>query len=259
MFYWIISLAALLAACYSRRSRWWQFQDKLKELRTPGYVPPPPTVRGWRWQCRLSRLFTWVIVGKVKVLGAENLKALPDGASYQITPNHSHFADIFVVPPVLNDRSVRYMADPGVMGGFFGLFGWLVGKMGAYAASRKAGFQVVLAGEPHVIFPEGWTYLDGQMGRCRTGAVNICKAVARETKRESFLVPMYIKYGRYPGAWIKRLPIRWQYVLLLCGFLSFRRGAIVQIGKPLSSSVLPSADKDAAEMLRQEILKLKAD
>ncbi len=151
------------------------------------------------------------------------------------------------------------MADPGVMSGFFGLFGWLVSKMGAYAASRKSGLKVVLNGEPQVIFPEGWTYLDGEMGRCRTGAVNICKAVARETQRESFLLPVFIRYGRYPGPWIKRFPIRLQYLMLLLGFLSFRRGVVVRFGKPISSDKLPSADKEAAEMLRTEILKLKPE
>jgi len=257
MFYWIIPLAALLAFFYARRASWVQFRDKLVALRTPGFIPPAPTVRGWRWQCRFSRVLTWIFVGRVRVFGAENLIAIPVGHSYQVTPNHSHFADIFVLPPILNERRMRYMADPGVMSGFFGLFGLLVSRMGAYAASRKSGLKVVLGGEPQVIFPEGWTYLDGEMGRCRTGAVNICKSVARETQQESFLIPVYIKYGRYPGAWIKRLPIRVQYLLLFFGFLSFRRGATVQVGKPISSNALPAADKEAAELLRSEILKLK--
>lgn len=253
----VAAVIAVIVACVALRPKWLRLKAYMKDLRTPGFIPPSPTVRGWSWQLRLSRILTWVFVGKVKVVGEENLKLVPAGCSYQITPNHSHYADIFVVPPVIQIQNARYMADPAVMAGFGGLFGLIIAKMGAFAASRKAALDILVNGEPQVIFPEGWTYLDGNMGRFHNGAVHFSRQAAAKTERESYNVPMYIKYGRYPKKGIMKLPIRLQYALLVLGFIMFRRGATVVIGTPIPSSALPANNNDASELLRSEILKLK--
>jgi len=226
-------------------------------LSKPGFLPPPPTVTGQRRQYGLSRFLTWLIVGRVKVEGQENLAKLPEGCSCQITPNHSHYADVFVMPVVLKGRGVRYMADAAVMGGAGGLLGLLIAPMGAFAANRQAGIEVLNSGQGMVIFPEGWTYLDGVMGIFRRGAVNMCRVSAAATQKQSYLVPAYIKYGRYPGAWIKKLPIRLQYAVMLLAFPYYRRGVSVVIGEPISSAALGGDDKIDTEFLRSEVLKLK--
>jgi 1-acyl-sn-glycerol-3-phosphate acyltransferase len=200
-----------------------RLRQHMDELCKPGFLPPPPTVTGQRRQHNLSRFLTWLIVGRVKVEGLENLAKLPEGCSYQITPNHSHYADVFVMPLLLKGRPVRYVADAAVMGGAGGFLGLLIAPMGAFAANRKVGIEVLNSGQGMVIFPEGWTYLDGVMGIFRRGAVNMCRISAAESQKSSYLVPAYLKYGCYPGAWIKKLPIRLQYAVMLLAFPYFRQ------------------------------------
>ncbi len=253
----VAGLTTIFGACALLHPRWLRLKKHLKDLRTPGFIPAPPTVEGRRRQLRLSSLLTWVFVGKVKILGLENLSKLPTGCSYQITPNHSHFADIFVLPMLVHGCNPRYMAAPQVMGGLCGLLGLLLAPLGAFAASRKAAAEILCSGQCMVIFPEGWTYLDGNMGRCRKGAVQLCRLAAKAQQQPSYLLPIYVRYGRYPGSWITKLPIRLQYAILFLGFVGFRSGATIKIGAPIASSALPSDDTEASQLLRQEILILK--
>ncbi|MBX9723676.1 MAG: 1-acyl-sn-glycerol-3-phosphate acyltransferase, partial [Candidatus Obscuribacterales bacterium] len=175
----------------------------------------------------------------------------------QITPNHSHFADNFEVPMLVKPFKPRYMAASSVMGGFGGLLGLIIAPMGAFAASFKAALKILRSGECLVIFPEGWTYLDGKMGTFHNGAVHGCRFAAAALKKPSYLLPMCIKYGRYPGPWIMKLPIRLQYAILFFGFILFRSGATVVIGDPIADSSLPTDDTEASQFLRQEISNLK--
>lgn len=253
----LAGLAAIVAVSALLLTRYFVLRKHMKNLRTPGFVPPPPTVAGLRWQLRLTKMLSWLFVGKVKVVGLEKLANMPPGSSYQITPNHSHFADIFVVPMIVNAFKPRYMAASAVMGGFAGLLGLIIAPMGAFAASFKAAVKILCSGECMVIFPEGWTYLDGNMGTFHNGAVHCCRQAAAALKKPSYLLPMCIRYGRYPGAWIMKLPIRLQYAILLIGFILFRSGATVVIGDPIADSSLPSDDTEASEFLRQKILNLR--
>ncbi len=227
-----------------------------------GYLPPSPTPRGVRLLQRLSKILVFIQVGKVKVLGAENLDKV-DGATV-VTPNHPHWADTVVMPIVVN-RKARYMAAQGVFQFGGGLGGLLVGPLGAFSAdltpgkggpARNAAIKVLVNGELLVMFPEGWAYLDGTIGEFKKGAVRIVKEAATLLGQTSYLLPTFIRYGKYPGSWIRKLPPAWEYLLIFLLFPVYRRGCTVVIGEPIPSTDLPEDDWAATEYLRERVLAL---
>ncbi len=240
-------------------------RDYARLMQTCGYLPDAPTDRGHRWLMHLARCITFVQVGQIRVIGQENLEFAGD--SFLLTPNHPHYADLAVVPLVLN-RKARYMAARGVMTAFGGVGGLLTGPMGGFACdltpgkggpAKDAAVEILAAGKhPLVIFPEGWAHLDGHMGKFKKGAVRIAREAATKTGRPSFLVPVFLKYGKYPGKWITRLDPRLEYLLIFMLACFYRRGVTVVVGKPLSSDQLPQDDSEATEMLKQRICSLAA-
>lgn len=232
-------------------------------MQDPGHLPPPPSDSGQRWMMRLSRALCWLFVGKLEVTGKENLAGLPTDAII-VTPNHPSPYDVVVLPAVL-DRKARYMAALGVMQALGGVGGLIVGPLGAFAANLdrgkgapalRAAVRILASGQTLVMWPEGWTYLDGRIGPFKKGAVRIAKQAAEERGADTYIVPVNLTYGKYPGAQIMRLPIKLQYLLLVAGFPFFRRGVKVAIGKPIASSTLPKNDAEATELLKTEIVEL---
>lgn len=232
-------------------------------MQDPGHLPPPPSESGQRWMMRLTRALSWLFVGKIEVSGKENLEGLPTDAII-ITPNHPSPYDVVILPAVI-DQKARYMAALGVMQALGGLGGLVVGPLGAFAANLdrgkgapalRAAIRVLASGQTLVMWPEGWTYLDGKIGPFKKGAVRIAKQAATERGADTFVVPVSLTYGKYPGASIMRLPIKLQYLLLVAGFPYFRRGVKVVIGKPIASSALPENDAEATELLKSKIVEL---
>lgn len=229
-----------------------------------GYLPDPPTERGHCWLIRLAKFITFVQVGKVEVSGRENLDDC-DGP-YIVTPNHPHYADVAVMPLVLM-RKARYMAARGVMTAFGGFGGAIAGPLGAFAAdltpgkggpARESAVELLCRWrEPLVMFPEGWAYLDGQLGPFKKGAVRIARETSRRFGKTSYLIPVYLLYGRYPGNWITRIHPKLEYFLMFLLFWRYRRGVKVVIGRPIPSTELPADDAEATEMLKSRILALK--
>lgn len=232
-------------------------------MQDPGHLPPPPTDDGQRWMMRLSRALCWLFVGKIEVTGSEHLQGLPT-KSVIITPNHPSPYDVVVLPAVI-DQKARYMAALGVMQALGGVGGLVVGPLGAFAANLdrgkgapafRAAIRVLTSGQSLVMWPEGWTYLDGKIGPFKKGAVRIAKQSAAELGEPTYIVPVSLTYGKYPGAKIMRLPIKLQYLLLVAGFPFFRRGVKVVIGKPIASNALPENDTEATELLKTTIVAL---
>ncbi|MBX9686104.1 MAG: 1-acyl-sn-glycerol-3-phosphate acyltransferase [Candidatus Obscuribacterales bacterium] len=239
-------------------------REYARKMQESGYLPPPPTDRGQRRLLRLARLITFIQVGRLEIRGKEKLENIP--GAFMVTPNHPHYADLAVMPLVLQ-RKARYMAAKGVMTAFGGWGGVLAGPMGGFAAdltpgkggaARETAVRIMTDGSlPLVLFPEGWTYLDGSGGPYKKGAVRIVKAAASETGKETYLLPVHLEYGKYPGKWITKLNPRLEYLLMLLLFWNYRRGCTITIGKPIAASELPKDDAEATEMLRQRILSLK--
>lgn len=241
----------------------WEARAYCKQVQVCGHLPPPPEASGIRRMRRLSGFFTWLLAGKVEVIGRENLDKLP-GKAYIVTPNHPSMTDVAVIPHVLGEHNARYMAARGVLQCFGGLGGLLFAPMGVFACdldrgkggpAREAAVKILVSGQSLVMWPEGWTYLDGVTGPFKKGAVRIAREAARQLGQETYIVPVNLRYGRYPGAWIKKLNIKVQYALLFVGFLWFRRGVRVSIGEPIPISSLPT-DASATEILRDKVIAL---
>lgn len=243
------------------RPLWLRARAYIANVSTCGYLPPPPTERAVRFLMRLSRFLTWVQCGKVRIIGRENLD------SHQpmiVAPNHPHYIDPAVIAMAL-DRPARYMAARGVMRFGFGLGSLMAGPCGAFAAdltpgkgggARLAGVRVITGGETLVMFPEGWAYLDGSLGPFKKGAVRIARESARILGKDTYIVPVFLRYGRYPGAWIKKLSPPVEYLFVFLSSWYYRRGVTAVIGKPIAASSLPGDDAAATEYLQQRIVAL---
>lgn len=255
----LVLIALLCSIPALRRARAY-----IKNASTCGYLPPPPTKRGlFALKC-LSRFIVFLQVGRVRIKGLENLASV-DGKHIIVTPNHPHFADVGVLPMVMEGRPARYMAARGVMTFGGGLGALIFAPMGAFAVdlqkghgspAREAAIDLVAGGQRLVMFPEGWAYLDGVLGPFKKGAVRIARSAKEKSGEETFLVPVFLRYGKYPGSWIRKIPPPAEYFLLLLLFPFYRRGVEVVIGKPVPSEQLPMDDTEATEFLKQRIVSL---
>jgi len=234
----------------------------IAEVSACGCLPPPPSKRAVNFLYRFAQVVTWIQVGKVKVVGQENLNV--PGPKI-ITPNHPHYVDPGVIVLLLNRQPARYMAARGVFTFGRGIGSLLAGPTGAFPAdltpgkggpAREAGVHVLISGQTLVMFPEGWAYLDGSLGTFKKGAVRIAREAALQLKDAVHIVPVHLRYGRYPGSWIKKIPPQIEYLLVFLMSWYYRRGVTAVIGKPIPVCTLPADDAAATELLRQRIISL---
>ena len=127
---------------------------------------------------------------------------------------------------------------------------------GQGAPAYRAAVRVLTSNQRLVIFPEGWAHLDGKMHAFKKGTVCIAKQAAQKIDQAINIVPVFLRYGRYPGEWINKLNPRLQYLLTFLCFLHYRRGVTVVVGNPISSSVLPTCNAEATKMLQNAIIDL---
>lgn len=252
----VIGVIALLLVLLA----WWK-RDYIKKISTSGHLTPPPGGFS-RWFARqyCRGLVGWQ-VGKVKVIGAENLNV---PGPILIAPNHGHFIDPMLFPLIL-ERPARYMAAQGVFQAAGGLMSLIAAGGGAFPVNLTRGkggdaadsaVLVLVSGQILVLFPEGFAWLDGHVDKFKKGAVRITRRAAAELGKPCYIVPTYIRYGAYPGASILRWssPVQFAILFLLAGF--FRKGATVVFGKPISTDELPADDTEATEFLRNKVLEL---
>ena len=239
----------------------WLKRDYIKKVSTSGYLADPPAgISAWFARRYCQALVGWQ-VGKVTVIGAENLNT---PSAKLIVANHGHFIDPILFPVIL-DVLPRTMAAQALFQAAGGLVSLLAAPGGAFAVdltkgkggeAADAAVKVLTTGQTLVIFPEGWAWLDGHVEQFRKGAVRIGRRAAAELGQPCYYVPSYIRYGRYPGKQILRLPPPLQYLILYSLACFFRRGVTVVIGKPISTADLPADDTVATEFLRQKVLEL---
>lgn len=240
---------------------WWRTRAYISACTECGVLPPPPTPRGLAFLRAMSWLLTFIQVGKVRIIGFENTKV---PGPRLIAPNHGHSVDPAQFSRVF-DEPLRYMAARGVFTFGGGLGSLIVGPTGAFAAdltpgkggpAREAAVHVLATGQSLVMFPEGWAYMNGVIGPFKKGAVRIVKEAAARLGSEAFLIPTYMRYGRYPGSWILKFPPPVQYLIVMLMWPVYRRGLTIVFGKAISASSLPDDDAEATEMLRQAVIAL---
>lgn len=241
------------------RQRVRQYIDKVQ---TCGYLAPPPTPNAVRRLRRMAKALIFIQVGKIKVIGRENLDSAP--GPIIVTPNHPHWADTAALPILMNGPA-RYMAARGVFTFAGGLGGLLVGPVGAFCAdltkgkggpAKDAAVEVLTSGQRLVMFPEGWAYLDGKLGPFKKGAIRIAREASERLQKPTYVVPVNLRYGKYPGTWITKLPPPIEYFLVLMLFFLFRRGLTMVVGKPIAIDQFSTDDAEATEQLKKMIVAL---
>lgn len=234
----------------------------IRKVQTCGYLDAPPTPRAVRRLRRIANVLAFIQVGKIKIVGRENLDKVP--GPYIVTPNHPHWVDTAALPILMNGPA-RYMAAQGVFTFLGGLGGLLVGPMGAFCAdltkgrggpAKDAAVKVLTSGQRLVMFPEGWAYLDGKLGEFKKGAIRIAREASAQLKKPTYIVPVNLRYGKYPGSWITRLPPPVEYFLVFALFLFFRRGLTMVVGEPVAIDQFPADDAEATEHLKQLVVAL---
>ena len=228
-----------------------------------GVLGPAPDDDKQRKLLNFANFLIRAFVGKVQVRGNEKLSSLP--GPFVLTFNHGSMLDLAIAPHVLN-RKARYPAAQGVMRAFGGILGGWFGSCGAYsvdlsngAAALKASVKVLSSGDEAnviVLFPEAWTHMDGVVRKFKTGTVRMAKEASQILGQPVYIVPGYIRYGRYLSGWMTKLPIPIQWLIPVLGVVWYRRGCQVVIGDPISSVNLSDDPAEATELLRNKILSL---
>jgi 1-acyl-sn-glycerol-3-phosphate acyltransferase len=234
----------------------------VKNASTCGFLVPPPTIRATKIFQTFARLVAFIQVGRIRIKGLEILQNLQ--SPYIVASNHPHYADAAIIPIMIN-APARYMVAREVMQ-FAGGFGAMIfGPGGAFAVdidrgqgapAYRAAIRVLTSNQRLVIFPEGWAHLDGEMRAFKKGTVCIAKQAAQKINQAINIVPVFLRYGRYPGEWINKFNPRLQYFLTFLCFFRYRRGVTVVVGNPISSSLLPKCNEEATKMLQNVIIDL---
>jgi 1-acyl-sn-glycerol-3-phosphate acyltransferase len=187
----------------------------------------------------------WVILpiyfSQVKVFGQENL---PAKGAVILAPTHRSRWDALLVPYAAGyqttGRHLRFMvtADEVV-----GLQGWFIQRMGGFAvdtkrpaiASLRHGVELLEAGEPVVIFPEGDIYREKLPQPIKPGLARLAlQANSLRTELNIQIVPIAIDYSDVMVPWGCR--------------------ATIQIGKPLPVVSCPQVSmKHSAKLLTEKL------
>jgi 1-acyl-sn-glycerol-3-phosphate acyltransferase len=200
----------------------------------------------------LARMWMYIQVGRIRVVGKENLVA-PGRLIF--CPTHSSMFDAPVIYSVMR-RMPRYMTAYEEMRGLWGLKAIVMGAFGCFAVDRSKGktviepaIQVLVGGDTLVIFPEGkisdsGTYLPFKKG----SAVIAIGAYERLNRKERVgIVPVHICFGKRDETTAKasyeEMGLRW------------RGGVTVTVGKPVYlDEVQPLTSEKVTEVVREAIV-----
>lgn len=241
-------------------------RDKIK---TCGYIAPRPTMEATQQVKRVFKHLLNLQVGKVHIEGQENIDKV-DGPKI-ISANHPHWADVAIMPLLVKETG-RFMAHGRVMTFAWGLPGLWLSKAGVFVANdeirdggartREAAVQMLMGGETMVIMPEGLTNFSPEVQPFKEGTVKIAREAARRSGKPVYLVPSYLRYGKYPGAWLSRLDRAVQYFVVLLLFPLYRRQARLVVGKAWSTDEMvdstgrPLTDEEATKIFRDKVVAL---
>lgn len=236
--------------------------EYIKNASTCGFLPPMPTICATKRFQALARLIAFIQVGKIRCTGVEILQQLP--TPFIVASNHPHYADGVVIPLMIN-APARYMIAREVMQFGGGLGALITAPAGGFAVdidpargapAFRAAIRVLTSNQRLVIFPEGWAHMDGKMRSFKKGAVCIARVASNKLKHAVSIVPVFLRYDRYPGSWITKLNPRLQYLITFLCFWRYRRGVTVVVGNPISSATLPKCNDEATTMLQKAITDL---
>jgi 1-acyl-sn-glycerol-3-phosphate acyltransferase len=164
-----------------------------------------------------ARFLTWLAVGKVKVVGE-----VPKGAAL-LCANHASYRDVWLFTLIC--PSARLLVHPEVFTFPF-LKRWATRK-GFVQVSIDDAVTLLRRGEPVAICPTGLVEARSENELpFKTGAIRIAQQAAVP------VVPVYFRYGTYPGRWISKFSITVQNILLFLLWPFYRTGVTILIGTP---------------------------
>ncbi len=180
---------------------------------------------------RPARFLAWLVIGKVKVVGQ-----VP-ASGVLLCANHASYRDVFLFG--LINPAVRLLVHPLV----FTFFKRWATQKGFVEISIDSAVALLRRGEPVAICPTGLVEATGLAELpFKTGAVRIAQQAGAP------VVPVFFRYGNYPGPWVNRFSITVQNFLLFGLWPFYRRGATIYIG----------AAYEAKDEVRVETTALKA-
>jgi 1-acyl-sn-glycerol-3-phosphate acyltransferase len=176
-----------------------------------------PVGEPWRTTPQPARGLIRLLIGEVKVVGS-----VPPGGVL-LCSNHPSYRDVFLFAFV--HRGARLLVHPLVFTFPF-LKRWAL-RWGFVQVDIPLAVELLRRGEPVAICPTGLVEACGEdLLPYKTGAVRIAAQAGVP------LVPMRIRYGNYPGPWVRRFSITTQNILLFLLWPLYRRGATVTFGEP---------------------------
>ena len=257
----ICGAALALLAFVIWRTLYWVAQGR--KMQVSGYLPPEPT-----WCAKLalgfaSRALTFLGVGPVKIIGAEN-------ARYRgrmiIAPNHTFELDFAMVRRAVG-YSFRFMTHTHQLRGLQGILGAWTGAIPVEPEKKGGGDAAVnaaanlLNSSPSakmLMFPQGKLVRDNiiRAEDFRWGIERISfKSMQESADDDIAWLPIAVHYHRDPAY------RHWSHFL----FAPLRRafgitnyGGTVVIGEPILVKDLPKDPGEATAVIRQRIARLLA-
>lgn len=231
-----------------------KYREYATKCLTSGFLPA--TFRPLQFVGRfLARIWLFLQVGHVRVVGDANLKA--DGRLI-FCPNHSSMFDAVVIYSIMHTWP-RYMTAFEEMRGLAGLKAIVMGGFGCFPVDRSRGrtvlepaIDVLVSGQSMVLFPEGKISPTGRYLPFRRGAAVIANSTFEKLggKERVGIVPIHICYHK-------------RHAPSACGpyskmALKWRGGVTVTVGKPIYLHELPSRKVEDVMATVSAMVKMQA-
>ncbi|MBX9688782.1 MAG: 1-acyl-sn-glycerol-3-phosphate acyltransferase [Candidatus Obscuribacterales bacterium] len=231
-----------------------RYKNYIEQILTSGYIPKPKPWLLWPSR-KLFQFWRFLQLGRCNVVGAENLST-PGRVIF--CPNHSSLFDAIAVHPSMT-RPIRTMGAYESMKGLLGLKAIFLTGVGVFPVDRKNGSSVIkpavdllVSGEPLMIFPEGKIDNSGKLGEFKVGAAYIALSAEQQLqgKEPVGLVPMHICYGKRN----KKTGDSFNFLKMA---FSWRGGVTLHIGKPIwLSEHRGLSAEELMQVLRRKIISL---
>lgn len=162
-----------------------------------------------------------MLVGEVKVVGV-----VPEGPVL-LCGNHVSYRDVFLFGMIR--PAARLLVHPLVF--TFPFLKKYALRWGFVQVSIDDAVALLKQGQTVAICPTGLVEALGAAELpFKTGAVRIAQQAGVP------MVPVYFRYGNYPGRWVTPFAITVQNMLLFCLWPFYRRGVTIIIGSPMDSA-----------------------
>lgn len=217
---------------------YWRNEGKLLQT-NPTHLTPPPGRFANQLRFQICRLLVFTRVGKLTVLGRENLNPQE---RYIIVANHQFQHDAVTLPTALGTLPLRGLMSQTELTDFRAPLAALAGIIAVHQDSHKtASLRLAiraLTEEPNMsllVFPQGQLVRDNTLNleQFQDGVALVLKKVNQSAAKPALLLPVCVSY-QFRSTSPRNLPERLLYGWSRRWFGITTCGAVVSIGKPVS-------------------------